>query len=159
MISLSQDLTLEVVPEIDPVTTSLNLYVPIPVSNGGGAIVTPGALKYPTPASIIRISVDTCHSGTFSNFCYKLTDEYTHKQVTKKEPYFNDAYSISACNDNELDACDIGKVGFGGSLTVHLLDDNNFNEFIFGDKIKVKNNLCKILKLLKQEPILLVDMI
>ena len=36
---------------------------------------------------------------------------------------------------------------------------NNFNEFIFGDKIKVKNNLCKILKLLKQEPILLVDMI
>ena len=50
-------MTLEVVPEIDPVTTSLNLYVPIPVSNGGGAIVIPGALKYPTPASMIRISV------------------------------------------------------------------------------------------------------
>jgi len=116
-------------------------------------------IKYIDRKSIIRISVDTCHSGTFSNFCYKLTDEYTHKQVTKKEPYFQDAYSISACNDNELDSCDIGKVGFGGSLTVHLLDDNNFNEFIFGDKIKVKNNLCKILKLLRQEPILLVDMI
>ena len=44
-------------------------------------------------------------------------------------------------------------------LKASILGVDNFNEFIFGDKIKVKNNLCKILKLLKQEPILLVDMI
>jgi len=116
-------------------------------------------MKYIDKNASIRISIDTCHSGTFSNLCYKIIDDKTHIQVTEKESYFLDAYSISACNDNELDSCDIGKVGFGGSLTVHLLDDNNFIEFIFGDKIKVKNNLAKILKLLKQEPILCCDII
>jgi hypothetical protein len=115
-------------------------------------------MKYLNKDTLIRISVDTCHSGTFSNFCNQLISVNNKIQVTKKQPYFSNAYSISACKDMELDSCDVGNtVGFGGSLTVHLLDNNNFNEFILGDPIKVRDNLIPILKELNQEPILLFD--
>lgn len=117
----------------------------------------------------LRISVDTCHSGTFSNFTYEIDYDiannianninhgWTKKIVTKKNPYFLNAYSISACSDNQLDSCDIGNVGFGGSLTVHLLENNNFEDFLFGSPIEVKLKLKNILKQLGQEPMLLCD--
>lgn len=113
----------------------------------------------------IRVSVDTCHSGTFSNFTYEIDYNITNninygwmkKIATKKAPYFLNAYSISACSDNQLDSCDIGNVGFGGSLTVHLLENNNFEDFLFGSPIEVKLKLKNILKQLGQEPMLLCD--
>jgi hypothetical protein len=132
--------------------------------------------KYIQPSIPLRISVDTCHSGTFSNFCYvignniKTNSQFSidktnsqfliSKTLASKicEPYFTNAYSISACNDSQLDSCDIGSVGgFGGSLTCHILENNNLVEFLTGNPIKVKNNLLPILKLLNQEPILLID--
>ena len=116
--------------------------------------------KYVHPQTMMRISIDACHSGTFSNFCYNI-DINNKKTLASKvnNSFFTNAYSISACKDNQLDSCDIGNVGgFGGGLTSHVLDNNNLIEFITGDPIKVRNNLLPILKLLNQEPVLLVDM-
>lgn len=115
--------------------------------------------KYIKKTIRLRISVDTCHSGTFSNFYYKFdTNNKKIPAIKNSTPYFTDACSISACADNQLDSCDIGLVGgFGGGLTSHILDDNNLINFLIGDIIKVKENLLKILRLLSQEPILLVD--
>jgi hypothetical protein len=115
--------------------------------------------KYVHPQSLLRISVDTCHSGTFSNLCFNIDINSKKTLASKvKNSFFSNAYSISACKDNQLDSCDIGNFGgFGGGLTCHILDNNNLIEFITGDPIKVRNNLLPILKLLKQEPVLLVD--
>jgi len=120
--------------------------------------------KYIDVNKKIRISVDTCHSGTFSNFTYEITSSLKEnnqtqikKIATKKSPYFLNAYSISACLDSQLDSCDVGNIGFGGSLTVHLLENNNFEDFLFGSPIEVKQKLKNILKLLGQEPMLLCD--
>lgn len=115
--------------------------------------------KYISKDTKIRISVDTCHSGTFSNFNYQY-DKNNNKNVfvKKLDIYFTDAVSISACSDAQLDSCDIGNTfGYGGGLTCHMLDNKNFNEFLLGEPIKVKNNLTPILKMLNQEPILLID--
>jgi hypothetical protein len=43
LVVLSQDLTYAVVPDVSPVTTSLNMYVPIPVIDAGSAIVNVGS--------------------------------------------------------------------------------------------------------------------
>jgi len=109
--------------------------------------------------SRLRISIDTCHSGTFSNFNYQITKENKKILASKiNKSYFTDSYSISACGDNQLDSCDVGAVGgFGGGLTCHILDNNNLIEFLLGDPIKVLHNLVPVLKLLNQEPILLTD--
>lgn len=115
-------------------------------------------VKYIPQNMKIRVSVDTCHSGSFSNFSYQITNDNKKIVETKKNSYFTNAYSISACKDSQLDACDIGNYGgFGGGLTAHILDNNNLIEFLIGDPLKVKNNLVPILKLLSQEPVLLVD--
>ena len=116
-------------------------------------------VKNINPVSKLRISVDTCHSGTFSNLNYQITKDNKKIAASKKaKPYFKDAYSISACRDDQLDSCDIGNIGgFGGGLTSHILDDGNLIEFLVGDPIKVRNNLTPILKLLNQEPMLLTD--
>lgn len=115
-------------------------------------------VKYIPQNMKLRVSVDTCHSGSFSNFSYQIINENKKIIETKKNGYFTNAYSISACKDSQLDACDIGDYGgFGGGLTTHILDNNNLIEFLIGDPLKVKNNLVPILKLLNQEPVLLVD--
>jgi hypothetical protein len=116
---------------------------------------------YVEKSKCIRVTVDTCHSGTFSNFTYEIysntPNQITKQLATRKNPHFLNAYSLSACSDNQLDSCDIGDVGFGGSLTVHLLEDHNLEDFLFGSPFEVKIKLQKILKQLRQEPILLCD--
>jgi len=52
LVSVSQFLTLAVAPDLEPVTTSLNQYVPIPVV-AAAATVTVGAEKNPAPAFTI----------------------------------------------------------------------------------------------------------
>ena len=56
LVSLSQVLTLAVAPEIDPVTTSLNQYVPTPTVAAEPTVIV-GAEKNPAPASVILIEV------------------------------------------------------------------------------------------------------
>ena len=38
--------------------------------------------------------------------------------------------SLSACTDSQLENCDIGKVGYGGALTVHFIDNNLIVPFL-----------------------------
>jgi hypothetical protein len=64
LVSASQDLTLAVVPEFDPVTTSLYKYVPTPTRAVGGAIVTVGGTVYPTPGFAIPIELILCPNPT-----------------------------------------------------------------------------------------------
>ena len=90
---------------------------------------------------------DTCHSGTmFDNTVYDLN-----------------VYSLSACLDKELDSCDIGQlVGFGGALTVHLLDQPGaIQTLVMGNKSQIQALVAKlrdVLKALKQTPLLIMPM-
>lgn len=87
---------------------------------------------------------DTCHSGTMFDI-----DE---KRVGKRN-----VFSLSACSDNQLDSCDISNVGFGGSLTVHLLDINtSLRSLLTEDENRIKNivnGLESKLRLLGQKPV------
>lgn len=120
----------------------------------------------------LRMTFDCCHSGTMSDFAFKVVPNGTGKDYklepfkkNKKSGFFSDAISISACSDNEVDYNEIGQtIGFGGALTVHLLENEKeaktLSNFLLGkkeDTIKTLNTLTPILKLLNQTPILLFD--
>ena len=84
---------------------------------------------------------DTCHSGTM----------FDNTEKTKN------VVSIGGCQDNELDSCDIGDTtGFGGALTVHLLDQPNIIQtLLHGSCQDYKNlvsRLTEIMKPLRQKP-------
>lgn len=88
---------------------------------------------------------DTCHAGT-------LFDIVNPVNITN-------VFSLSACLDNQLDNCDIGNnTGFGGSLTVHLLDiDNAIKTLLLGSTSEIKiltSKLASILSALNQKPLL-----
>jgi|LauGreDrversion4_2_1035121.scaffolds.fasta_scaffold12149_4 hypothetical protein len=90
---------------------------------------------------------DTCHSGTM--FDLDNNDNNDNKNTI----------SLSGCQDNELSSCDISDVGFGGSLTVHLLSINNsLNKLLNSDIEEIRrdiyDSLKSILKFLGQVPIL-----
>jgi hypothetical protein len=89
---------------------------------------------------------DTCHSGSMFDI--------DNIDINK-----NKVISLSSCRDNELSSCDISNVGFGGALTVHLLDINNFLDILFNENIKeienkIVNKLRPILQCLGQCPVL-----
>ena len=115
--------------------------------------------KYLKKDCKIRVSVDTCHAGTFSDFKYEYKSCDNWIISSNRESYFTNAYSIGGCSDNQYSMCDIGtKSGFGGSLTVHLLDtDQALYNFLFNDPIKTFVSLLPIMKKLKQNVILLKD--
>ena len=90
---------------------------------------------------------DTCHSGTI------FDNTINNKNI----------YSISACLDNQLDSCDIGNnTGFGGALTVHLLDEpNSIRTLLLGTDNDIKNLIKKIeniMKPLRQAPNLIIPL-
>jgi hypothetical protein len=89
--------------------------------------------------------VDTCHSGTMFDI--------DQKKVNKRN-----VFSLSACLDNQLDSCDISNVGFGGALTVHLLDiPNSLKKLLTEDEQCVKNIVALLdqkLQLLHQKCLL-----
>jgi hypothetical protein len=90
---------------------------------------------------------DTCHSGTI------FDNTVNNKNI----------YSISACLDNQLDSCDIGNnTGFGGALTVHLLDEpNSIRTLLLGTDNDIKNLIKKIeniMKPLRQAPNLIIPL-
>ena len=88
---------------------------------------------------------DTCHSGTlFDN-----------------SPNDTRVCSIGACLDHQLDACDIGTVaGFGGALTVHLLDQPGVIETLMrGTSTQLRalvTSLTVRMRPLGQSPLLIV---
>ena len=90
---------------------------------------------------------DTCHSGTIFDNTVNNTN----------------VYSISACLDNQLDSCDIGNnTGFGGALTVHLLDEPNaISTLLLGNNDDIKNLIKKIENIMKplgQAPNLIIPL-
>ena len=90
---------------------------------------------------------DTCHSGTL--FDIGIITNNSSSNV----------YSLSACLDNQLDSCDIGyNAGFGGALTVHLLDiENSIKTLLLGSKDEINNIVSKLsvkLQLLNQKPLI-----
>lgn len=110
----------------------------------------------------IRLTVDTCHSGTMSNFNYAIDSLGKKSSAVKKlSPHFENAYSLSACSDNQYSSNDIGYIcGFGGSLTVHMIDTNTLHTFLFEKNehiYKCLGQIEHILVKLKQKPLLLTD--
>jgi hypothetical protein len=91
--------------------------------------------------------IDTCHSGTM----FDLEDKKSNKR---------NIFSLSACLDNQLDSCDISNIGFGGSLTVHLLDiPMALKRLIEDDEQSLKYitiSLESKLRLLNQKPLLCI---
>jgi hypothetical protein len=88
---------------------------------------------------------DTCHAGTLFDI--------------KNLPNITNVFSLSACLDNQLDSCDIGvNTGYGGSLTVHLLDMSNaLKTLLLGSTTDIKiltSKLASKLALLNQKPLL-----
>ena len=86
---------------------------------------------------------DTCHSGTLFD-------------INNTVP---NVYSLSGCLDNQLSSCDIGyNAGFGGSLTVQLLDiENAIKTLMLGQKGEINTLVSKLsskLILLNQKPLL-----
>jgi len=86
---------------------------------------------------------DTCHSGTLFD-------------INNTVP---NVYSLSACLDNQLDSCDIGyNAGFGGALTVQLLDiENAIKTLMLAQKDEINTLVSKLsskLILLGQKPLL-----
>ena len=84
---------------------------------------------------------DTCHSGTmFDN-----------------TPSTRNVISLSACLDSQLASCDIGQTtGYGGALTVHLLDQPAaLHTMLLGTRGQISALVKKIegiLRLLGQRP-------
>ena len=72
---------------------------------------------------------DTCHSGTMLDFetrITKVTDYRAHIDNVSNNRNRPHILCLSACADNELENCDIGNtVGFGGALTIQLLEPND----------------------------------
>lgn len=83
----------------------------------GGGIIEDGQLRsfiesiLPHEPERIVCLIDTCHSGTMFDL-----DQITYPHPSTK------LISLAACQDHQLDSCDLSSVGFGGSLTVHLLE-------------------------------------
>jgi hypothetical protein len=88
---------------------------------------------------------DTCHAGTLFDI--------------KNLPNITNVFSLSACLDNQLDSCDIGNnTGYGGALTVHLLDMSNaIKTLLLGSTTDIKTLTSKLapkLAMLNQKPLL-----
>lgn len=112
----------------------------------------------------IRISADCCHSGTFSNFQYQYNNANANfvNSVRNPKPYFENAWSLSSCLDSQVSMNDIGEYsGFGGSLTVQMLDTPDvFDKFMSNEKSEIiisVEKLRPILSKLRQIPLLLCD--
>jgi hypothetical protein len=97
------------------------------------------------PTRIICLA-DTCHSGTM----FDLDQICPRSNIST-------ILSLSACQDRQYASCDISSVGFGGALTVHLLDIKNSIRILLDEtreniQIKIVSPLESILSNLGQQP-------
>nr|QBK89481.1 MAG: hypothetical protein LCMiAC02_05760 [Mimivirus LCMiAC02] len=101
--------------------------------------------------------LDTCHSGSLFDLQYSWNGS---SWIKAKKNIINtySAISISACRDNQLEACDItDKYGFGGALVGHLLDNDYLKILITGNMdqiINIYKKIKKILSVFGQQPVL-----
>ena len=98
---------------------------------------------------------DTCHSGSMFDLDYKWSNNQWIRDTNRKLLNKN-VISIGACQDNQMENCDIGNIGYGGALTVHLID-NNYIELLLENICNfniIYNNLCKILRDFNQIPVI-----
>lgn len=71
--------------------------------------------------------VDTCHSGTMLDFEHKVSPSSCSVQTIQPRQFRS--LCISSCLDSGAAACDIGQTsGFGGAMTVHMLDRGVFGK-------------------------------
>lgn len=83
------------------------------------------------PIRIICL-VDTCHSGTMFDI----------DQI--KQPCSTTILSLAACQDNQYDSCDISSIGFGGALTVHLLEIDDSLSCLLHESIEnIQNKIIR----------------
>ena len=65
---------------------------------------------------------------------------------------------MGACQDNQLEACDItDKIGYGGALVVHILENNYLKVLLEGNMNEIKkvyDHIAKILSAFGQKPVL-----
>lgn len=87
------------------------------ISYSGGGIIEDGQFRQfieqmlPHEPERIVCLIDTCHSGTMIDL----------DQIICPHPHTK-LISLAACQDQQLDSCDLTTIGFGGALTVHLLE-------------------------------------
>ena len=103
---------------------------------------------------------DTCHSGSMFDLDYRWCS-INRKWIidTNRLVLDKNIISIGACKDNQLENCDIGNIGYGGALTIHLID-NNYLELLLNydthpnNLYLVGDGLSKILQSFNQNPLL-----
>jgi hypothetical protein len=113
-------------------------------------------LKHNKSGINLLLLSDTCHSGTMFDLPYNSGLKSTRRLDDLKV----NAISVSACSDSQLSMCDIGNIaGFGGSLTVALLEYGNvFWELINMNYGKI-DTIFNRLKLLNQTGLLCISSI
>lgn len=90
---------------------------------------------------------DTCHSGTMFDLPFVTTDNgkmFIDKFRNTKTTMGN-IISLSACSDQQLSMCDIGDLaGFGGSLTVSILEPNVLEDVVSFDTSRILKGYASI---------------
>ena len=112
--------------------------------------------KIPKRCTFIGLC-DTCHSGSMFDLDYDFNGtKWTH--ATHRPRVSRNCLSLGACLDEQLDNCDIGEtVGFGGSLTVHVIEQNLLPLLLNGqesDLLLLYQKLKNTFKSLNQIPVL-----
>lgn len=112
--------------------------------------------KIPENCTFIGLC-DTCHSGTMFDLDYDFNGT-KWSRASHRSPVSRNCLSLGACLDNQLDNCDIGNtVGFGGSLTVHVIE-LNLLPLLFNnresDLLTLYQKLIQKFKSLNQVPVL-----
>lgn len=99
---------------------------------------------------------DACHSGSVADLPFKFSG-VSWSSITLKEEKRRQVrakvISISACDDNQVDAQIVGKkMGYGGALTIYFYEKDLY--YNINDPKYVYNQLFKHLKDINQTPIL-----
>ena len=109
-------------------------------------------LKHNRESIRLFLMADTCHSGTMFDLPRQF-DPYSKRttNITKRQDNLHvKAISLGACSDDQLSMCDIGNVsGFGGSLTVALLDNDTILQKLILTFDHAHSDIIKIFDRLK----------
>lgn len=110
-----------------------------------------------SPTNEVFAVCDTCHSGTMLDLAWSWDGQRWYpadKSSTVGTMLRLPVFSLSACTDAQLAACDIGPTsGFGGALTVHFIDNDLLPALLSADVRGLTNCLRPILSPLHQMPV------